>query len=796
VVYATCAAILVCASGASLGAGAQTAAPAPSQAQPAATVKPGPTTKTKASATKKGASKTASSSADTASATAAANARMEKQLSDLAHELNAHETSGNEQRLAQFATAHAKGEYGERASLALGHYELDKSHPQEAVTYLDAALKQPFTLSEYALYWHAQALRQSGRNDLALQDLDAFRKKYPESVMADLALQSFAEATIMQGDSSRAEAALNAYPKTTQKPALLMLRAQAREKQNKLVGAAKDYLQIYYGYPLAEEASLSGLRIAELSRQLGDAFPNTPLTQVSARAEALYSSRRWHDAQTDFESVAAQTKGQEQEHAELRIAECRAASSLGPDAYLRISFADADADAERLYSLSQEYRSQKREEEMLDTVKQLQARYPQNHWTEEALFSTGNYYWSSIDRKNAVIYYQQVAANFPDEKNAPLAAWRSLWVDYVARTDDSTTELEAYVQKYPGATNLADALYFLGRAYERAGNIDHARSFYTKDAQRFPETYFGMRSADRLKAIGAGELNPAEFLSAIPDAPQISDLNSPIPPAAEERWERARALRSIAFDASAELELRAAYAATQAPRLMLEAALSAIDAEHYASGIMMARIAYPQPEARKASDVPTMVARALYPLPYQPLVQRASEHNKVDPALVAGIMRQESAFAADAVSNKGAVGLMQMEPKTAPKLAHRQKLRYSRARLFDPEYNLQLGTLYVNDLLKQFGSPEAALAAYNAGEDRCGEWQAERKYDDVAEFVESIPFTETREYVQIVLRNAEMYRWLHANSINTAPVSSHHAADAASVVKSSSKKVTSSRSGG
>ena len=102
----------------------------------------------------------------------------------------------------------------------------------------------------------------------------------------------------------------------------------------------------------------------------------------------------------------------------------------------------------------------------------------------------------------------------------------------------------------------------------------------------------------------------------------------------------------------------------------------------------------------------------------------------------------------------------------------------------------------MNDLLKQFGSPEAALAAYNAGEDRAGEWQAEHKYDDIAEFVESIPFTETREYVQIVLRNAEMYRWLHANSINTTPVSSHHAADAASVVKPSSKKVSSSRSGG
>lgn len=781
----------MCLAGVTLGA--QSSAPA----QPAGTVKSGTQAKSKSAkpATKKPASATAS--ATPAASGASLNARNEKQLTDLTHELNAHDTPANEQKLAQFATAHAKDEYGERAALMLGHYELDKSRPQQAVTYLNAALKQPFTLSEYALYWHAQALRQTGRNDLALGDLDTFRKQYPESIMADLALQSFAEAAITQGDAARAEAALNAYTKTTQKPALLLLRAQAREKQGKFEPAAKDYLEIYYGFPLAEETSVAGLRIAALSRQLGDNFPVTPLAQQTARAEALFTSHRWHDAQAAFDEIEGETQGAEYEHAALRIAECKAASLSGPNAYANLSFSDPDAEAERLYSLSQEYRSQKREQEMLDTVKQIEQRFPQNHWTEEADFATGNYYWSTIDRTNAVNYYRKVATNFPDEKNGPLAAWRALWMDYVQRKDGATFELEAYVQKNPGAPNLTDALYFLGRAYERTGNTDRARSFYTKDVQRFPQTYFGMRSAERLKALGQGDAATTELLGTIPDAPQLSDLAAAVPSAAEERWERAMALRSIAFDASAELELRSAYAQTQAPRLMLEAALSAIDAEHYASGISLARIAYPQPEARQATEVPASVARALYPLPYEPLVERASKHNQVDPMLVAGIMRQESAFASDAVSTAGAVGLMQIEPKTAPKLAHRQKLRYSRARLFDPEYNLTLGTLYVNDLLKQFGTPEAALAAYNAGEDRVEAWQAERKYDDVAEFVESIPFTQTRDYVQIVIRNADMYRWFQANAINTVPLSSHHAADAAAMkpAQSQPKKVIASRSG-
>ena len=84
-----------------------------------------------------------------------------------------------------------------------------------------------------------------------------------------------------------------------------------------------------------------------------------------------------------------------------------------------------------------------------------------------------------------------------------------------------------------------------------------------------------------------------------------------------------------------------------------------------------------------------------------------------------------------------------------------------------------MGTLYVNDLLTQFGSPEAALAAYNAGEDRVEAWQAERKYSELPEFVESIPFSQTRDYVQIVLRNAAMYRLVGATSESVAAADPH-----------------------
>jgi soluble lytic murein transglycosylase len=104
---------------------------------------------------------------------------------------------------------------------------------------------------------------------------------------------------------------------------------------------------------------------------------------------------------------------------------------------------------------------------------------------------------------------------------------------------------------------------------------------------------------------------------------------------------------------------------------------------------------------------------------------------------------------------------MQLLPKTARRLARQTRMGYSHQRLFDPDYNLRLGCVYLGELKKNFGSVEAALAAYNAGEDHVVQWQTGQKYQETAEFVESIPFTETREYVQIVIRNAEIYRSIY-----------------------------------
>jgi soluble lytic murein transglycosylase len=161
--------------------------------------------------------------------------------------------------------------------------------------------------------------------------------------------------------------------------------------------------------------------------------------------------------------------------------------------------------------------------------------------------------------------------------------------------------------------------------------------------------------------------------------------------------------------------------------------------------------------------VPTIYWKLLFPQPYWSDLVADSQKNGLDPYLVASLIRQESEFNAGVVSHANAYGLMQLLPSVGKSMAKKQGMKgFNANALLNPNINLQLGTENLRLVLERFGGqPEYALAAYNAGDVPVRQWMAVGDYKDIAEFVESIPYTETREYVQAILRNREIYRALY-----------------------------------
>jgi soluble lytic murein transglycosylase len=691
-------------------------------------------------------------------------AAAQKELSELARALHT-ATPGAYEKLSAFAIKNTTNVWGARAALALGYEDYNKNRTAQALGWLIKAQNDPL-LREYALFWTAQAKHSLKRAADAYKDLQTIEREYPNSAMREQLLESLAAYAVELGRAQEAIDSLNSYSATPTKPSLLLPRAHALQSARQLVRAAKDYQTLFYKYSQTDEGAAAGPALSQIMHALGKEYPYPGVEMQEQRAQAFFDAHKWKEARSEFEKLLTMLRdpaNPTRQRAQLRVAECRVQLKGSPSLIAAVKTPDPEVDAERLYALSQAERTAKRDKEMFTALDQLAQKYPQSKWNEDGLMAAGNYYWVELDRNRAVSYYEKMLEAFPDGKNSFNAEWRIAWVTYLNRQSDSDARLTAFLVKYPSSANAVDALYWLGRNAERAGNSATARGYYNKAVQRFPHTYFGHAAALRLAKLAPGEADPVEVLDKIPPPPSLRSFDEPVSAAASDRWARAQALRAIAFDASAEQELKNAFFATGSPRFLLEAAQAAFDQGHFGAGMAYARIIVPNFDARKFDELPVSAWRALYPFPYEAAVRREAAKNDFDPMLAAGLMRQESTFQADAVSYANAIGLMQVLPKTGKLLAKQIRVRYSRDKLFEPDYNLELGMVYIAGLLRATGAPEYALAAFNAGEDRIAAWRAERNYEEIPELVESIPFTQTRDYVQIVLRNAEVYRMIYGS---------------------------------
>src|SRR5260370_34647859 len=269
---------------------------------------------------------------------------------------------------------------------------------------------------------------------------------------------------------------------------------------------------------------------------------------------AFFDAHKWKEARGEYEKLLNMVKdpaNPTRQRAQLRVAECRVQSKGAPSLIAAVQTADIEVDAERLYALSQAYRTAKKEAEMFTALNTLAQTYPLSKWNEDGLMAAGNYHWVELERDKAVIAYQRVLDTFPNGRHAYNCEWRIAWVAYLNRQPDADDRLTTFLVKYPVSANAVDALYWLRLHSERRAAPPRARLHYKKALERFPQTYFGNAASSRFAKLGAGEENPAEFLEKIPPPPALRPFDEPIPVAAADRWARAQALRTIAFDASA-----------------------------------------------------------------------------------------------------------------------------------------------------------------------------------------------------------------------------------------------------
>jgi soluble lytic murein transglycosylase len=262
----------------------------------------------------------------------------------------------------------------------------------------------------------------------------------------------------------------------------------------------------------------------------------------------------------------------------------------------------------------------------------------------------------------------------------------------------------------------------------------------------------------RVRLAALGDMQPV----AQPDldrfqAPPVPSLDDSIPDDSE-HMAKARLLANAGLNDYLPEEI-AADPDSASWSALAEAQIYASYGETYRAMRALKR-ALPSAATAPIQAIPLVYWRILFPEPYWATIKAESEKNGLDPYLVASLIRQESEFNPSAVSYANAYGLMQLLPVVGKAMAQEEGIsHFETFQLLDPEMNIRLGTRYLRHTLERFGGVrEYALAAYNAGDERVADWETAGPYHGMDEFVESIPFTQTREYVEAILRNIETYK--------------------------------------
>lgn len=322
------------------------------------------------------------------------------------------------------------------------------------------------------------------------------------------------------------------------------------------------------------------------------------------------------------------------------------------------------------------------------------------------------------------------------------ALWLSGWIA-LRFLKDPATAIQYFDRQFREAgtpITKARAAYWAGRSYEAAGQKDNAAKWYAQGA-RYDTYFYGQLAALKINK---------DYVLRLPDysPPNNIDAHNFM---TDERIRAARILDALGD--------------TQNPRLFL---LKYLDEDgrtvsDYLLVVMLAQqttnYEWAVIAGKKAAAVEVQIPHANYPV----LVYEPSE---IEKGLMMAIIRQESQLNRYAKSSAGAAGMMQLMPSTAENVAKMVGVRYSYENLFDKDYNMTLGSYYLGKRVKDFdGSYILAIASYNAGignvkkwVDRFGDPRRMRNIDDIIDWCESIPFSETRNYVQRVTENLQVYR--------------------------------------
>ncbi|HSE35903.1 MAG TPA: transglycosylase SLT domain-containing protein [Blastocatellia bacterium] len=657
-----------------------------------------------------------------------------------------------------------------------GYLDYNSQNYPAAIEALDGRIISSTTsLGDYAFYYRAESAAASEGKSSARRDFETVYARHPESLKVREARLRAAEMAVAVGDPRSAIKDLARMVEANDSDAAY-ITAQSHEAMGNRDRAVELYRKVYYELAATSASVQAEARLAALNANPKD-NPGS-FTEERARADALFHASQYAEAAAAYDQLIARFPEADRiDEIHLR----RGVSLLNSKqpaqaiaALVRVSDRSPELRAEAMLHQAEALRRANRSAESSLVVDRLLAQYPRTGWGSEALYALAAYLNKQDRTSEAATRYRQLLASFPKSPYAPEASYNLGWLAYKSNSfADAARILEQHLASYrhPDTRFIGEACLWAAKSEERLGHKSRALALYDLVIERYRYGYHGYVAGLRSEALRKGDrsLKPevakpgSELESIRANVTYVEPIRETSDGSEVVRIAKANDLEVIGLGEFAVRELnKALEAAPESPKINLRLAqLYSRRGENFQATLVL-RKGYPDLYSYRESDVPREAWEIFFPLVAWSAIKEEAKRYGIDPYIAAGLIRQESVFNPNATSRVGARGLMQVMPATGQLVSKRQGGgTISAADLYNPSLNIKLGMNYLAQVLGQFGRIEYAAAAYNAGPSRAQRWIAERGSMDIEDWIESIPFSETRGYVQGVLRYAANYRRLY-----------------------------------
>jgi len=664
----------------------------------------------------------------------------------------------------------------EQAALAntlIGLYAYESGFTEVAIEALSEPGAVGGELEDWRLYALADAALHRERFELAAESLGRLIGEHPGSPLLGRAYVEAAELAWTRGDAERA---LSFLDEARRRELTRRVTGQAdrlawrigRETGSLAVQREAAKRLLIYTPPLAGE-----LDVADLFRDERGRIESWE--GVLTLAEVRQRARSWIDlgdggsAEATLDTVAPAHRGLEWR---LLMAEALALQRQGRDALAVLERATPSNAAERAAVEWQKARAtaelataRRGRANLSSAERRRMLRASQRHL--ENVVESGGDRELSIEALRQLYGYlaeeglfDQAVAKLrllrrldPTDRTGAQNLWERGWVDYQRGNPTGAigywTELE---ELYPDDREARRGRYWKARAFEALDQRERAAGGYRRllEESAAADFYYG-RAAARL--------------AGAPRPPQATGEAAAPPWAIDPLLQRSLRLVQLGLVglARTELQLVGDDEAVDQRDLMALSGVLRVQEGQPREAVTLLRGAFPQLGGPYQSDVPGPVLAAYYPFLYREAIEENAKRTRLPPHLVAGIIRQESAFDPRAESWAGARGLMQLMPATAKEVAGKLGRPHNPSRLFDPDYSVLLGSTYFRETLDRFdGNVELALAGYNGGPNRIRRlWREAGPDPELDYFLESLKIQESQDYVKRILVLADSYRQLY-----------------------------------